>query len=64
MIPQKIVFVDWDKQRFTYTINKVEFRNEPDAVWFVKTRNMPRIGYSAQDEQKYISERSGSKTNN
>ena len=62
-IPQRIIFVDWEKYRWTYQIDKVEFRNAPNADWFVEIRNN-HFHYSPQEEQNFISEQSGSKTNN
>jgi hypothetical protein len=61
LIPRKIVFQDNNRQ-FTYHVEKVQFRNDPTEPWFLEKAK--RFGYSLQEEQKLLSEQSGSKTNN
>jgi hypothetical protein len=62
LIPQRIVFVSWDESQFTYRVKKVQFRNDPTASWFVEIRDK-RFHYSPQEEQKFMSDTSDSKTN-
>jgi hypothetical protein len=61
LIPRKIVFQD-NKRQFIYRIEKMQFRNDPTEPWFLEKAK--RFGYSLHEEQKSLSEQSGSKTNN
>jgi len=62
LIPQKIVFENWDKRQFTYRIDKVQFRSDPTANWFIKIRDK-RFHYLPKEDQEIISEQPDSKTN-
>jgi len=63
LIPKTITFVDFENYRWIYYIEKIQFRDEPDADWFVKICD--KWFWSSHElEKDFLSEQSGSKTNN
>lgn len=57
LVPKRIVFENWDKRVFTYRVEKVQFRNDPDDQWFIEQRN--RFHYSPDEEKKFLAESIG-----
>ena len=60
LIPKRIIFKNWDKQVFTYKVEQVQFRNDPDERWFIKRDRFHR---SPNEEKKRPAPSSGT-TNN